>query len=83
MIFARTKTQLDQRARVGHLLALPSVVGLVAAHGVFAGLIPAAGGFSVQVMFADQGLLNGSGSFGIDFLLASRTTCFLAFRITF
>ena len=83
MIFAGAQTKLDQRTGIRDLLALPSVVGLVAAHGVFAGLIPASGGFSVQVVFADQGLLDGSGSFGIDFLLASRTTCFLAFRITF
>ena len=71
MIFARPQTQLNQRPRVGDRLALPSMVRLVAAHGLFAGLVPRAGGFPAQVVFADQGLLNGQGSFRVDFLLAA------------
>jgi len=72
MIFARAQTQLDQRPRVGHRLALPAVIGLVAAHGIFAGLVPCAGSFTAQVVFADQRCLNRLGTLGVDFLLAAR-----------
>ncbi len=73
MVLARPQTQLDQRPRVGYCLALPSLVGLVAAHSLFAGLVPCARSFPAEVMFADQGFLNGLGSLGIDFLLAAGT----------
>src|ERR1017187_5354383 len=55
------------------VLARPSLVGLVAAHSLFAGLVPCARSFPAEVMFADQGFLNGLGSLGIDFLLAAGT----------
>ena len=71
MVLARAQTQLDQRARVGHRLTLPAVVGLVTAHGLFAGLVPRSRGFSLQVVFANQRFLNGLGSLGIDLLLAA------------
>ncbi len=73
-----SQAQLDQRPRVGHRLALPAVIRLVAAHGLFAGLVPRARGFPAQVMLADQGFLNGLGSFGVDFLLAPRLRRLLA-----
>ena len=73
MILTRAETKLDQSPRVGYRLALPSLIRLVAAHGLFTGLVPCAGGFSAQVVLADQGFLNGLSSLGVDFLLASRT----------
>ncbi len=77
MILARPQAQLDQRARVGDGLALPSVIGLIAAHGFFAGLVPCAGGFAGHVMLADQSFLNGLRPLGVDFLLAARLRRFL------
>ena len=71
MVLARPQAQFDQSARVRHGLALPSVIGLVAAHGVFARLVPGAGRFSVQVVFADQRFLDGLRSLGVNFLLAA------------
>ncbi len=73
MVFARAQTQLDQRPRVGHRFALPALVGLVATHGLFAGLVPRARSFSAQVVFANQRFLNGLGSLRVNFLLAART----------
>ena len=67
VIFARAQAELDQRPGIGYGLALPAVVGLVAAHGPFAGLVPGARRFAFQVMFANQGLLNRLGSFGVNF----------------
>jgi len=72
MVFARSQAQLDQRPRVGDRLALPSVVGLVAPHGLFTGLVPCAGSLALQIMLADQRFLNGLGSFRVDFLLAAH-----------
>ena len=71
MIFTWTETQLDQRPRVRYGLALPTLIRLVTAHGLFAGLVPGARGFSAQVVLADQGFLNCLSSLGVDFLLAS------------
>jgi len=72
MVMARTEAEADQRARVGHRLRLPAVISLIAAHGIFAGLIPGSRGASSQIVFADQGFLNGLSAFGINFLLAAR-----------
>ncbi len=71
MVLARAEPQLDEGAGVGHLLALPAVVGLVAPHGFFTGLVPRARWFTAQVVLADQGLLNSLGSLGINLLLAA------------
>jgi len=71
MVLARAKSQLNERARVGHLLALPAVIGLVAAHGFFAGLVPRARGFAVQIVLADQSFLNSLSTLRINFLLAA------------
>ena len=71
MVFARAQTQFDQCSRVGDGFALPAVIGLVAAHGFFAGLVPGASGFAAEVVLADQGFLNGPGSLGVYFLLAA------------
>ena len=67
VIFARAQAELDQRPGIRNGLALPAVVGLVAAHGLFARLVPGARRFPFEVVFANQGLLNRLGSFGINF----------------
>lgn len=71
MVFARAKTQLNEGARVGHLLALPAVIGLVAAHGLFTGLVPRARWFAVQIVLADQSFLNSLSTLRINSLLAT------------
>ena len=73
MVLARAQAELDQRPRVRHSLALPTVIGLIAAHGLFAGLIPGTRGFSAQVMLADQRFLNRMSPLGVDFLLAAHS----------
>jgi hypothetical protein len=69
MILARTQAQADERARIGNGLALPSVIGLVAPHRIFAGLVPGSGGIAAQIMFADQRFLNRLCAYGINLLL--------------
>src|SRR6202035_5942441 len=77
MVLAWPETQLDQSARIGNRLALPAVVRLVAAQCFFASLVPGAGSFPVQIVFANEGFLNGLGSFGVYFLLAANPRGFL------
>lgn len=72
VIFARAQAQFDERTRIGNFFGLPTVVALVAAHGIFAGLVPGVGGLAAQVTFTNQGFLNGAGSFRVDFLLPTR-----------
>jgi len=69
MILAWTQAQADQSARIGNGFALPSVIGLVPAHRVFAGLVPRPGGIAVQIMLADQRFLNRLCACGINLLL--------------
>ena len=71
MVVARAQTQADQRAGVRHSLRLPAVIGLVAAHGVFAGLVPGLASLAAQVVLANQRFLNFLRAFGIDLLLTS------------
>jgi len=70
MLVARPKAELDERARVGNDFGLPSIVGLVALHGLLRGVIPYAGWRTLKIMFADQGFLNIAGTLGIDLLLS-------------
>lgn len=72
MVLARSQAQLDQCPRVGYRLALPAVIRLVAAHGLFAGLVPGARRFSGHVVLADQRFLDCLCPLGVDFLLAAR-----------
>ena len=72
MVVAWPQPQADQSARIGHRFRLPAVVGLIAAHGIFAGLVPGSGRFAAQVMFANQRFLNLLRPLGIDLLLAAR-----------
>ena len=66
-----TEAQADQGARIGNGFRLPAVVGLIAAQGVFAGLIPGSSGLSRHIVFADQSFLNFLCAIGINFLLAA------------
>jgi hypothetical protein len=34
------------------------MICLVTAHGLFAGLVPRAGGFAIEIVLADQGFLD-------------------------
>lgn len=74
MILARPEPQTDECARVWNGLALPSVIGLILSHGVFAGLVPRTRSLSAHVVLADQGFLNCLGSFRINFLLAAGSS---------
>jgi hypothetical protein len=47
------------------------LISLKMPHGFFAGLVPSAGGFAAQIVFADQSFLNRLCSFGVNLLLAS------------
>ncbi len=82
MVVARPQSQADQGARVRYSLRLPAVVGLIASHGIFAGLIPRSGRFAGHIMLADQRFLDGLRPLGIDFLLASRRLAFAALART-
>ena len=53
MILAWPETEADQRARIRDGLALPSVIGLILSHGVFAGLVPRPTGLAGQIVLAD------------------------------
>jgi hypothetical protein len=47
------------------------VIGLVAAHGVFTGLVPGSDSLAAQVVLANQSFLNFLRPLGIDLLLTS------------
>ena len=72
MVVAWPQSQADQSARIGYRFRLPAVVGLIAAHGIFAGLVPRSGRFAAQVMFANQRFLNLLRPLRINLLLAPR-----------
>jgi len=72
MFLAWAQPKTDQGARIGNGLALPAMVRLIFAHGIFAGLVPASGGLAfIEIVLADQRLLNFLGAIGINLLLAS------------
>jgi len=72
MVVARPQSQADQGARVGYGLRLPAVVGLIAPHRLFTGLIPRTGRFAAQVVLAYQRFLNGLRALRFNLLLAPR-----------
>jgi hypothetical protein len=72
MIFTGSQSQLDQRAGIRDRLVLPSIVLLVAAHGLFARLIPLAARFALEIVLTDEGFLDGLSALGIDFLLSAN-----------
>jgi hypothetical protein len=76
MVFAGSQPEFDESAGVGNRLALPAMIGLVAAHRLFAGLGPRARGLSAHVVFADECFLNRLRSLGVDFLLPASACRF-------
>jgi len=72
MIVTRSQTQADEGAGVRHRFRLPSMVGLVMPHGIFARLIPCSRRRAGQVMLADQRLLDLLRALRIDLLLSPR-----------
>jgi len=81
VIMAWPQTQADQCARIGDRLRLPAVIGLIVAHGVFAGLVPGSGRLAAQVMFANQRFLNLLRPLRINLLLAPRSRLSLTFVV--
>jgi len=72
MVVTRSQPQADQSARVRHSLRLPAMIGLVAPHGIFTGLIPRAGRFARHIMLAYQRFLNSLRPLRFNLLLPSR-----------
>jgi hypothetical protein len=72
MVVARPQPKADQSARIRHRFRLPAMVGLIAPHGLFTGLIPCSTRFAAQVVLADQCFLNRLRPLGLNLLLASR-----------
>lgn len=69
MVWAGPEAELDQGARIGDGLGLPSLVGLVTLHGSLGGAVPFSRRFSLEIVLADQGLLNFTSTLGIHHLL--------------
>src|SRR5258706_7667213 len=78
MVMARPEPQAEQRARVGHSLRWPAMIGLIAPHGVFTGLIPGSARLAAQVVLANQRFLDRLCALGINLLLAPRGRLSLA-----
>ena len=55
----RTEAELDQSARIGSELGLPTLVGLEFEHGSLGVGVPFSGWFAAKVVLADEGLLDG------------------------
>src|SRR5579862_1043991 len=72
MVVAWPEAKADQSTGIGDGLRLPSMIGLITAHGVFARLVPGSGRRSAQVMFANQSQLNFFSAIRIDLLLSAR-----------
>jgi hypothetical protein len=72
VILVRPKSEANQGSRIRHGFRLPSMIGLIAPHGVFTGLIPGSRRFAFEIMLADQCLLNRARALRIDLLLTAR-----------
>src|SRR5258707_5511000 len=70
-----TEAQFNNGAGIGGDLRLPSVVALIARHGLLGGGIPYAGGLALHVFLTDQGFLNLAGAVTVDLLLALALPC--------
>src|SRR5258708_30618335 len=78
-----TEAQFNDGAGMGGDLRLPSVVALIARHGLFGGGIPDAGGFALHVFLADQRFLYLAGAVPVDLLLAFALPCAAAGAVLF
>ena len=68
-----TKAQADQCSTIRHYLGLPAVVGLILPHGYLGLCIPLPAGRAIEVLLADQRVLNFDRPIGIDRPLAVDT----------
>ena len=72
ILLAGAKAELDEGSGVGKYLRLPVIIVLEAGEGIAGGLIPLAGGFAVEIVLANQRLLNFDGAGLVDGLLATE-----------
>jgi len=73
MLVIWPQSQFDEGASIGSGFGLPIVVRLISLHGLLRRVIPHAGRFPRQVVFANQGLLDFQGAFRVNLLLSTRT----------
>lgn len=86
MLVIWTQPQFYEGPCIGDSLALPIIVGLISLHSSLRRIVPDTGGFAVQVMLADQRLLNLPRALCIDLLLAAVAPvggCLLRFPVRF
>jgi len=81
MIVVRAESQLDEGARIGHGLALPTVIRLELAKGGFGRSIPFAAGQPAHVVLTDERFLDLMGALSIDLLLTSPVALLAAFGL--
>ena len=87
MGLVRSESQSNERPRIGSSFGLPAVVGLILLHRRLGSAVPHAGGFSAQVMFANEGGLDLRGALRVNLLLAAFARaclfglCFLALLV--
>ncbi len=72
ILLAGTKTKFDEGSGVRKDFRLPVVIALKAGKSVARCLVPLAGSFAVEVVLADQRLLNLNGAVSADGLLATK-----------
>lgn len=68
----RAEAEFLEGARVGCELGLPALVGLEFLHSGHGARVPLTGGFTGEIVFADQGLLDLSRALGSDALLSVK-----------
>jgi len=64
------QTQLDKRAGVRHHLTLPAMIVLETSHGFSGVLVPTAARLALEILFANQGLLNLARPFVLNAMLS-------------
>src|SRR5258708_27738175 len=72
---AGAESQFDDRSGIRRDFGLPSVVRLIADHGLLCARVPLAGGRAVKIFFADQRRLDFGSAIVSDFLLAMAFPC--------
>ena len=70
MVVIGTQSKFDQGASVGSGFRLPVVVCLISLHRLLRGVVPHARRFPVQIVLANQSLLDFQGALRIDLLLS-------------
>lgn len=70
------EAELDQGAGIGRELGLPAMIGLEFLHGGFSGRVPLTGGWTGQIVLANQGVLNLFGALRLYATLAGDKVVF-------